>query len=95
MTTTVYNDLFFDRQVDDALASARALSVWAGEELAFYRVSARIGERARQILEQNPASSLRAVSAAAGVSTGTVRDVRDRLRERTETPTEAAARRGR
>jgi ParB-like chromosome segregation protein Spo0J len=43
-------------------------------------------ERARKILEQNPASSLRAVSAAAGVSTGTVRDVRDRLRERGETP---------
>lgn len=43
-------------------------------------------ERAREILERNPASSLRAVSAAAGVSTGTVRDVRDRLRERAETP---------
>lgn len=47
-------------------------------------------ERAREILEQNPASSLRAVSAAAGVSTGTVRDVRDRLRERAE-PAGAAA----
>lgn len=46
-------------------------------------------ERAREILEQNPASSLRAVSAAAGVSTGTVRDVRDRLRERAETPQSA------
>jgi ParB-like chromosome segregation protein Spo0J len=40
-------------------------------------------EHARQILEQNPTTPLRAVSAAAGVSTGTVRDVRDRLRERT------------
>jgi ParB-like chromosome segregation protein Spo0J len=47
-------------------------------------------ERARQILEQNPASTLRAVSAAAGVSTGTVRDVRDRLRERAGQPERAA-----
>jgi hypothetical protein len=37
-------------------------------------------ERAKEILMRNPTSSLRAVSAVAGVSPGTVRDVRDKLR---------------
>lgn len=36
-------------------------------------------ERAKEMLLREPASSLRAVSAVAGVSTGTVRDVRDQL----------------
>ncbi len=36
-------------------------------------------ERAKEMLLRDPASSLRAVSAVAGVSAGTVRDVRDRL----------------
>jgi ParB-like chromosome segregation protein Spo0J len=44
-------------------------------------VSAAAGrERAKEMLLREPASSLRAVSAVAGVSPGTVRDVRDRLR---------------
>ncbi|MFI5784001.1 ParB/RepB/Spo0J family partition protein [Nocardia sp. NPDC051570] len=38
---------------------------------------------AKEILERDPNLSLREVSAAAGVSTGTVRDVRDRLRGQT------------
>jgi hypothetical protein len=46
----------------------RPLSTASGRELA------------RQMLEREPASSLREVSAAAGVSPGTVRDVRDQLR---------------
>ncbi|MEU3224834.1 hypothetical protein ABZ695_16980 [Streptomyces sp. NPDC006976] len=36
-------------------------------------------ERAKEMLLREPTSSLRAVSAVAGVSTGTVRDVRDQL----------------
>ena len=36
-------------------------------------------ERAKEMLLREPSSSLRAVSAVAGVSTGTVRDVRDQL----------------
>ncbi|WP_217240928.1 ParB N-terminal domain-containing protein [Streptomyces sp. AC555_RSS877] len=43
-------------------------------------VSAAAGrERAKEMLLREPASSLRAVSAVAGVSPGTVRDVRDQL----------------
>ncbi|MFJ9566416.1 ParB N-terminal domain-containing protein [Streptomyces fuscichromogenes] len=41
-------------------------------------------ERAKEMLLREPASSLRAVSAAAGVSTGTVRDVRDQLHRESE-----------
>ncbi|MDC2959355.1 hypothetical protein [Streptomyces gilvifuscus] len=40
-------------------------------------------ERAKQMLLREPASSLRAVSAVAGVSPGTVRDVRDQLHRET------------
>lgn len=40
-------------------------------------------ERAKEMLLREPASSLRAVSAVAGVSTGTVRDVRDQLHRET------------
>ncbi|MFC1436258.1 ParB/RepB/Spo0J family partition protein [Streptacidiphilus sp. N1-3] len=47
-------------------------------------VSAAAGrERAREVLLREPSSSLRAVSAVAGVSAGTVRDVRERLRQET------------
>jgi hypothetical protein len=49
-------------------------------------------ERAKEMLLREPASSLRAVSAAAGVSTGTVRDVRDQLhRESDQFPRETGA----
>lgn len=40
-------------------------------------------ERAKEMLLREPDSSLRAVSAVAGVSTGTVRDVRDQLHRET------------
>lgn len=50
-------------------------------------VSAAAGrERARQMLLHEPAASLRAVSAVAGVSAGTVRKVREQLHQETGSP---------
>ncbi|WP_329787360.1 ParB/RepB/Spo0J family partition protein [Lentzea sp. DG1S-22] len=48
---------------------------------------------AADLIESNPGSSLRQIAAATGISTGTVRDVRDRV-ERGEDPVPGRVRRG-